>query len=622
MLGLMIPVRTSARLRGKFALPETVTLASALAEDDLPLRQLKDELATVGVRARLKPGAASATVFVRRDRSLSHPEKYQLAITKQGVEIVSATAAGAYYGVQTLRDLVRLNGRELPCGEIDDWPTLTRRGVYYDCARGKVPTVDTVKQMIEWLAHWKINELQLYIENAFKFEKHPDIGKGFSPYKPADILAMQEHAKKHHVRFVPSLTSFGHFEKILMVPGLTHLGECPGSRGMPGGTTLCPGDPGSVKLLDDLYGEFLPLFEAEDFMACGDEPYDLGLGRSKRRVQRLGLGRVYLDFLLKIRKLCHKYGKRMNIWGDIVMKRPEVLPDLPKDICVLNWDYGPGNERVARNQEFRDLGLPFVPCPGTNNWASHGSRLHVAMENISLSGAAARENGAEGLIIADWGSLGHRVELSTSFCALAHGAAHAWMTEGVDDAKHIRRFTDLVFGDRKGELAAALSRLGESPIGISQPQYNALLERLARPERLVKGGHIFDGFRVERMLSLDRVTAAHASARVARRAEKVRAIKWPKPTRTLSAFESLAMEEYAAAAHMEAVGCDRINLARVIRSGEAPDPAALRRHARELEQCAEEHARLWRIRNRPSRLCDNLAILRAGAKEARNLASR
>jgi len=616
---MMIPVRNCTRQRGRLALPKAVTLASALAEDDVPLHQLKDELAAVGVRARVKPGAHNATVFVRRDRSLPHREGYRLTIGKEGVEIVSATAAGAYYGVQTLRDMLRVHGRRLPCCRIDDSPTFARRAVYHDCARGKVPKVETVKQLIEWLAHWKINELQLYIENAFTFARHPDIGKGFSPYTPDDILAMQAHAKKHHVRFVPSLTSFGHFEKILMLPKYQHLGELPGSRGMPGGTTLCPGDPGSIRLIADMYEEFLPLFEAEDFNVCGDEPWELGLGRSKRRAARVGVGRVYLDFILKLRDLCHRHGKRMNMWGDIVMKHPEILPDVPKDIVMLNWDYGVSGNRILRTHELRDLGLAFVCCPGTHNWASHGSRLKRALTNVSLFARAARENGAEGLMNTDWGNVGHRHFLATSLCSMAHGAAHGWCSEKVDDTRHVRRFCDLVFGDPDGAMAKAVTRLGEHPVGIDQP-YFALLESLLKPRPLASRRAILGGFRIENIMTIDAIRSAPGAT--AKRIEAVRSIEWPKPTRPLTAFESSALDEYATAGMMEILGCEHINLARDLRKGRPVAPADLRRHADGLERCSRAFERLWRARNRPSRLRDNLAILRAGAKEARKLASR
>jgi len=616
---LLIPVRKWARQRGKLTLRGKVTLASMLDVDELPLTQLKDELKAVGVSARLCMGAPHATVRVRRDRSLG-PEAYRLVIDKTGVEIVSATNAGAYYGIQTLRDLIRLHGRDLPCCRIDDSPTFARRAVYHDCARGKVPKVETVKQLIEWLAHWKINELQLYIENAFTFAKHPDIGKGYSPYKPADILAMQEHAQKHHVRFVPSLTSFGHFGRILMLPKYKHLAELPGSRGMPGGTTLCPGDPGSIQLLSDMYEEFLPLFEAEDFNPCGDEPWELGRGRSKRRAARVGVGRVYLDFILKIRDLCHRHGKRMNMWGDIVMKRPEILPDIPKDIVMLNWDYGTSGNRIFRTHELRDLGLAFVCCPGTSNWVSHGSRLKTALANVSLFAKAARENGAEGFMNTDWGGLGHRNFLGTSLCSLAHGAAHAWCSENVNDARHVRRFCHLVFGDPDGAMAKALTRLGEHPLGGINQSYTALLESLVEARPLTSSIHVFGGLRIENIIAIDRLKTT--PAKTARRIEALRSIRWPKPTRQLNPFASLAVQEYRIATMMDEIGYEHTGLARDLRKGRPVAPKALRRHAERLDECAGHFERLWRARNRPSRLVDNLALFRAGAKEARKLSSR
>jgi hypothetical protein len=54
------------------------------------------------------------------------------------------------------------------------------------------------------------------------------------------------------VRFVPSLTSLGHFEKILMIPRYASLGELPGFRDLPGGTTLCPSDRGALRLVAEM----------------------------------------------------------------------------------------------------------------------------------------------------------------------------------------------------------------------------------------------------------------------------------------------------------------------------------------------------------------------------------
>jgi len=51
-----------------------------------------------------------------------------------------------------------------------------------------------------------------YVENVFTFKKHPEIGRGYSPFTPEEILSLQEHCKKHHIRLVGSLSSFGHLK--------------------------------------------------------------------------------------------------------------------------------------------------------------------------------------------------------------------------------------------------------------------------------------------------------------------------------------------------------------------------------------------------------------------------
>lgn len=356
---LLIPVHRMKTLPGRFQWGRAATLCSPFAEDHLPLERLaaalKDE-AAVRVklsRDHLKPHA----LLVRRNNGVANPEGYRIVVSAEAIEVLASTSAGAYQAIQTLIELVRVYGKTLPCCRIDDEPDFRRRGIYLDCSRGKVPTVDTLKLLVAYMASLKLNELQLYVENVFTFKSHPKIGRGFSPFTPAELLAVQDHCKRHHIRFVPSLTSFGHFERILGLPEYSHLGEMPGQERLPGGTTLCPGDPGSIKLVADMYGDFLPLFEAQDFNVCGDEPWELGKGRSKRRAARIGTGRVYLEFIKKLHVLCGKHGKRMNLWSDIVLNHPEVIPEVPNDIVMLNWDYRANGTRIPRTHEFVDVGL-------------------------------------------------------------------------------------------------------------------------------------------------------------------------------------------------------------------------------------------------------------------------
>ncbi len=626
---LLIPVRKCRRLSGSFTFNQSVGLQSGQDADQLPLRQLREDLSGLGVvNAGAARSAKTAEVRILRDPQIPGDEAYRLTIRPDGIEIISRAAAGAYYAVQTLRELLRIHGKTIPAMRIDDTPQFARRGVYHDCSRGKVPTIRTLRALIERLARWKINELQLYVENTFTFASHPAIGRGYSPFTPADILAIQRHCKDHHIRLVGSLASFGHMEKILALPKYRHLGELPGHNGWPGGTTLCPGDSGSIKLLGDMYAEFLPLFEADDFNICGDEPWELGKGRSKKHADKVGVGRVYLDFILKLHKLCRKHGKRMNMWGDIVLAHPEIIPDIPKDIVMLNWDYNLDARRIRRTHEIIDAGLAVVCCSGTHGWQSHGTRMDQAVSNVAHFARIARQNGAEGFLNTDWGDCGHRNSLGVSLHSMAHGAACAWCDTKVDHKRFTERFCRHVFGDKAGKLAPALQRLGDEPGNLL---YHALVEPFDPKTPVPPTDRILYESRTKaRWLHGRQETAKRLHRRklvgmddlqalANERVEAIKDLRIPKIA-VADEFEAIAMEEFDLARRMDLLACRRMLMGRDIRAGKNVSAAAMRSLAGEMREMSEDFARLWRARNRPSRLRDNLAAFRRTIAEAEKLA--
>jgi len=608
----LIPPRRVAVGRGRYDLPTPALLAGDRPDDRVPLGQLAGDLAPVGVAARVasgaRGGAESAAVRITRASAPAGPEAYRLTVAPDGVRIAASAPAGAYYGVQTLRDLVAEFGRSLPVCRIDDSPDFPRRGVSHDCSRGKVPRLATLKALVERLARWKINELQLYVENVFAFRGHPDIGRGYSPLTAREVLSLQAHARRHHVRLVGSLASFGHMEKILQLPAYRDLGELPGYRGWPGGTTLCPGDPRSRRLVAELYDEFVPLFEARDFNVGGDEPWELGRGRSRRRARRIGVGRVYLDFLLYLHRLCRRHGKRMNVWADIVLEHPDLLSRLPADTVMLNWEYAPRGPRIARSREIADAGLPLVVCPGTNAWNSHGSRLPAGMENIANFAAEGRRRGAEGLLNTDWGDNGHRNPLAVSLHPFAWGGACAWNGRAASPRGFTRLFARRVLGDADGRLARAVAVLGSAhgALGLAYANQTVLYPALVVPAAEAAredwpAGPALDGI---------------AAGRLARHARRLAALDWSPPRGTADPFVLDSLAEFALAARLDVAACRRAALLRRLRRGERPRADAVRALRDALGGLAESVKEVWRRRNKPSRLRDILRDLRRVEREA------
>lgn len=627
----LIPVKQWRRLPGAFHWPSRIVLASANPADQLPLRQLAQELQQQRPtsQARIEFNAAGpATVRIHRapGGTINGAEAYRLDIHPERIEISAATDAGAFYAVQTLRELVRIHPAPtaIPACKISDEPDFPRRGVYLDCARGKMPKVAALKALIERLAGWKINELQLYIKNGFKWFHHPDIGRGYSPYSPADMLTLQEHCQRYHIRFVPSLATLSHNELTLQLPAYRHLAELPGALGWEGGTMLCPTNPKSIRLVEELYREFLPLFQADDMNVCCDEPWELGKGRSKTQVQRRGAGRVYLDFLLQLHKLCATYGKRMNVWGDIVLQYSELIPELPKDIVMLNWDYEVQGGRIARTREFSAAGIPVMACPGTQSWQRHGTDLPKAIGNVANFAATARACNAQGLLNTDWGDYGHRNPIGVSLHSYAHGAAHAWNGAAVDDQAFTERFTFQIFDDRDGTLAASLRALGGTNEKVS-PDHMCLYHALVEPLLLPHTRFIDQFKKVSEIIHYPSHYPARIDLAVPESLARIIAELAPDNFRppsghTMPEFEQKALEDCRLAARLDTMAARRAQLGQNLRKGTTGMAKTLHAWSNDMRILTQDFAQNWLDRNRPGLLRDNLKLMRLATDEADMLA--
>jgi hypothetical protein len=607
---LLIPVKKVVFLQGSFRWPKKTLFVSPYNTDNLPLRQLGNKLSQYGIKTYAAPKTSgTATLRMVRCSDIKNPEAYGITISSEGINIYAGEDAGAYYAVQTLCDLITIYGQRLPNCKISDEPDFARRGIYHDCSRGKVPRLETLKELVTWLAHLKINELQLYIENVFTFKRHPDIGKGYSPFTAEQILSLQEHCKMHHIRLAGSLASFGHFEKILALPRYRHLGELPGFRNFPGGTTLCPTDKRSIRLIEELYREFVPLFEAEDFNACCDETWELGKGRSKSEAERIGTGRVYLNFLLKIHRLCEKYGKRMNIWADIVLKYPELLKELPKDIVLLNWGYEQNGPNIYKTKEIAESKRQFMVCPGTSGWLTHGSRLPNSMGNVANFAVQGRRYNAMGLLNTDWGDDGHRNFLGVSLHSFAHGAAHSWNGKAVDDSKFTEKFCRHIFGQKTNRMAKSLRMLGNTYRLCGKQLPNKSLLYYALVEPLLKPQHSnFSAIDMTDKKGLEKIIVQMSGKNL-----------WPAPTKDTGHLEQAALQELELAARMDCIACKRTLAAKLLRAGGKITKSRLRELTLNMNDLAKDFKRLWLLRNKVSRLYDNIRLFRRAEQETKLL---
>ncbi|HMP82993.1 MAG TPA: glycoside hydrolase family 20 zincin-like fold domain-containing protein [Verrucomicrobiota bacterium] len=433
-------------------------------------------------------------IGVRSDSAPNKPDGYNLRITLDGLRIEYRETGGLRAAVATLRQLLREYGRRLPCLEIRDWPDCARRGVMLDISRGRVPKLQTLLDLADKLADFKINELQLYTEHTFTYRRYKSVWQGWGALTPAEIRRLDERCGELGIDLVPNQNSFGHLRQFLEHPQLRKLAEVSKPYEDAGGgfvrrpSTLAPKHPGTLPFLRGLYDELLPNFSSRHFNVGCDETWDLGLGQSKALCKRHGKGRVYVDFLKAIHREVSKRGRTMMFWGDIILKHPNLIPELAglrePGLIALNWGYEAGHPFDHEARLFAKSGIPFYVCPGTSTWQTLVGRHDNAFANLRAAAAAGRKHGALGYLITDWGDGGHPQPLAVSWPPYAFGAGVAWCANSFDENKLATVLSRDVFHDtteRAVKSALALGRahlklrlkvVNETPLGtvIAAPQ--------------------------------------------------------------------------------------------------------------------------------------------------------
>ncbi len=389
------------------------------------------------------------------------PEKqgYQLEISPKQISIISHDNPGAYYASMSLRQIVRQcsEKEELPCISIYDYPDFLNRGVMLDISRDKVPKMETLKKLINTLAEWKVNQFQLYTEHTFAYKNHETVWEYASPMTAEQIRELDSFCKKRFVNLVPNQNSFGHFERWLKHPEYKKLAEVPEIP-----HSLNPENPESIKLIEELYNELLPNFSSKQFNVGCDETMQLGKGGSSNMVEKLGKGKVYLNFLEKIHKLVQQNGRTMMFWGDIVSKHPELINELPENVIALVWGYRLEAPYAERTKKYADAGVPFYVCPGTAAWNSLIGRTDNMKSNVYIAAKYGLENGAEGLLMTIWGDMGHWQQIPFEYPGLAYAAAMSWNYDGNQNIDIPLALDKHLFMDASNITSKVVYDLGET----------------------------------------------------------------------------------------------------------------------------------------------------------------
>jgi len=452
----------------------SIAVPGADTEDNFAAGRLSDFLKQRGVLVAPAVGGVELTVELLRDgsdrakevetaeklkfSSQMNDEGYVLVAHKnaQGthVSIIGATAAGVFYGTQTLEQMMEYSSgvATLWTGTVRDWPAMKYRGIHDDLSRGPVPTLDFMKHQLDVFAAHKANLYSPYFEHTLEYSGDPLAAPPGGALTRAEGQELSAYARQLHITVVPEQEAFGHLHHVLTYEKYADLAESPH------GHVIAPGQPGSQPIIKSWFTQIAADFPSPFLHVGADETFELGTGRTKADVEKRGLGPVYADFLTTIHTTLAPLHKRILFWGDIAESDPSAIPGLPKDMIAIPWIYWHKDSYDGDILPFKQAGMETWVAPGDSNWNVVYPLGDQAIDNISGFVEAGQRLGSTGELLAIWDDDGEGL-FNQDWYGVLFGAAAGWQPGKSDGTPYKAAFGRTFYGDETGRIDQAQKEL-------------------------------------------------------------------------------------------------------------------------------------------------------------------
>ena len=368
----VIPLPQEVTLTQKGAFVLTGATPIVYPEGDEQLKNdaqfLSDYIADVtALRLTTTSAKVKNAITLRLNKKVQSKEGYVITVDKKGVVIEGATAAGVFYGVQTLRKSIpvdkSLTEVTLPAVMLKDAPRFGYRGVMLDCARHYFP-VKFVKQFIDLIAmhnmnvfHWHLTDDQGW---RIEVKKYPDLAKIGSVrektvlghnsdvfddtpyggyYTQEEAREIVKYAADRFITVIPEIDMPGHM--IAALAAYPDMG-CTGGPYkvspiwgiMP--DVLCLGNEKTYQFCEDVLSEMMDIFPSEYIHLGGDETPNVRWKECPKckalmAKENLTPGKLQGYFTNRIEKFVNSKGRRLIGWDEILDG------DINQSATIMSW---------------------------------------------------------------------------------------------------------------------------------------------------------------------------------------------------------------------------------------------------------------------------------------------
>lgn len=335
-------------------------------------------------RAPVADGRQPKTIKLQLDGSADlGDEGYAMSVRQSEIDIHAQKAAGIFYGIQTLRQMLppqtedpMKSGRtrwSIPCADITDRPRFAWRGMLLDVSRHFFPKED-IERFLDHLAMLKMNVFHWHLVDdggwRIQINKYPELTstgawRKWTPatwdyqhllfpglesgdrlyggfYTKSDIREIVQYASERHITIVPEIEMPGHSMAALSsYPFLMCRGTTPtewaAHAGYPMPNVYCAGKETTFKFLEDVLDEVMDLFPSKVIHIGGDEVDKFLWARCpdcQARMKAEGLKdeqELQSYFIKRIEKYLNSKGRTLIGWDEILEG------GLAPNASVMSW---------------------------------------------------------------------------------------------------------------------------------------------------------------------------------------------------------------------------------------------------------------------------------------------
>ncbi len=325
----------------------------------------------------------------QRGLSTSAAEGYALDANANAVVVAGSDDRGAFYGLQSLRQLIRGSGAKtsVAIARVRDWPVKPFRGIkLYLPGR---ENLGYFKRFVrDFMALYKFNTVIVELNAAMRFDRHPELNAGwiefgkdmnytrrerswgpgrqfqdsanadtgdFGVLEKAEVADLVRYAREHHIEVMPEIPSLTHSYYLL-----TRHREFAEIQDAEWPDTYCPSEPKVYDLVFDVLDEFIDVMKPRT-VHVGHDEWRMPVGACPR-CKGKDPTELFAQDLNKIYAHLKQKGVRTAIWGDHLIEplrgkkvkqvpnpqgTPYVMPGalsseqaktlIPKDILMFNW---------------------------------------------------------------------------------------------------------------------------------------------------------------------------------------------------------------------------------------------------------------------------------------------